>query len=85
MYLKKRLNMVDSPDRPAASGQRGNGAVSKLELVAAMQNSSRAASYLFPSVNTRRMVSLWQMAKKHGTDMLYFFSKVCFNPTLGWW
>lgn len=34
----------------------GNGAVSKLELVAAMQNSSRAASYLFPSVNTRNVL-----------------------------
>eukprot|EP00434_Breviolum_minutum_P007649 symbB.v1.2.006746.t1/scaffold405.1/size210896/2 len=34
----------------------GNGTVSKLELVAAMQNSSRAASYLFPNVNTRNVL-----------------------------
>ena len=34
----------------------GDGGISKLELVAAMQNSSRCASYLLPNVNTRQVL-----------------------------
>ncbi|CAK9034731.1 Hypothetical protein SCF082_LOCUS20977 [Durusdinium trenchii] len=34
----------------------GDGSVSKLELVAAMQNSTRAGSYLLPNVNTRNVL-----------------------------
>ena len=62
--------------------RRGNGAVSKLELVAAMQNSSRAASYLFPSVNTRRTVSYWNGGPNRGLTCCVFLDV---STTLGWW
>lgn len=44
----------------------GDGALSKLELVAAMQNNSKASSYLFPAVNTQNVLedesSCWDLA-----------------------